>query len=62
MKFFVDNENYVTLEDVEKLVGLKESSIYMRVRFGHFPEPRKFEIRQAWKLSEIEEYIQNNKK
>jgi predicted DNA-binding transcriptional regulator AlpA len=58
MEFSVNDEKYITMEDVEKLVGLKESSIYMRVRFGHFPQPIKWEVRQAWKKTDIEEYLQ----
>jgi predicted DNA-binding transcriptional regulator AlpA len=62
MKFLVEDESYITLEDVEKRVGLKEASIGTLVRFGHFPQPIKFEIRRAWKESEIEEYIEKNRK
>ena len=62
MKFTISNEEYITLEEVEKLVKLRESSIYNRVRFGHFPKPVKLEIRMAWKLSEIEEYIESQRK
>ena len=62
MKLIVDNEEYLVLEEVEKLVGLKETSIAMRVRFSDFPKPVKLEIRQAWKRSEIEDYITKQKK
>ena len=62
MKLIVDNEEYLILEEVEKLVGLKEASIAMRVRFSDFPKPVKLEIRQAWKRSEIEDYIAKQKK
>ena len=62
MKLIVDNEEYLVLEEVEKLVGLKETSIAMRVRFSDFPKPVKLEIRQAWKRSEIEDYIAKQKK
>lgn len=57
MKFTINNEEYITLEEVEKLVGLKQTSINTRVRFGHFPKPVKFEIRMAWKKSDIDDYI-----
>ena len=62
MKLIVDNEEYLTLAELEKLVGLKETSIAMRVRFSNFPKPVKLEIRQAWKRSEIEAYIKASKK
>lgn len=62
MKLIVDNEEYLTLAEVEKLVGLKETSIAMRVRFSDFPKPVKLEIRQAWKRWEIEEYLAKAKK
>ena len=62
MKFQINNETYVTLEDVEKMIDLKRTSISMLVRFCGFPKPEKIEIRKAWKLSDIEEYIEKSKK
>ena len=61
MKFTIDNQEYITLDEVEKIVGMKESSIYNRVRFGHFPQPVKFEIRKAWKKSEIDAYLEKTR-
>lgn len=61
MKLIIDNEEYLTLEELEKKVNLKETSIYMRIRFGDFPAPKKFKIRQAWKKSDIEEYLEKTR-
>jgi predicted DNA-binding transcriptional regulator AlpA len=57
MRFTVEGQEYLTLDEVEELVGMKQTSIHTRVRFGHFPKPIKLEIRMAWKKSEIDEYL-----
>jgi predicted DNA-binding transcriptional regulator AlpA len=62
MRFKVENETYITLDEVEKLVDLKLTSIYTRYTFGDFPKPINFEIRQAWKESDIEEYLEKSRK
>jgi predicted DNA-binding transcriptional regulator AlpA len=59
MEFILNDEKYVTLDDVEKLVDMKETSIYNRVRFGHFPKPLKIKIGMAWKKSDIDAYIKS---
>jgi predicted DNA-binding transcriptional regulator AlpA len=61
MEFILENEEYLTLDEVEKLVDLKQTSIYTLVRFGSFPKPRKLEIRQAWKRSEIDLYLEGTR-
>ncbi|MDR0580925.1 MAG: AlpA family phage regulatory protein [Holosporaceae bacterium] len=61
MKFTFDGQEYITLDEVEKLVEMKQTSIHTRVRFGHFPKPIKFEIRMAWKRSEIDSYLEKTR-
>ena len=60
MHFCIDNEEYLTQEEVEELVGLKQTSLNTLVRFGHFPAPLKLEIRKLWKRSEVEAYIESS--
>jgi predicted DNA-binding transcriptional regulator AlpA len=62
MRLMIENEEYVTLDEVEKLVNMKQTSIYTRVRFGSFPQPLKFPTRMAWKSKEIEAYIDSTRK
>lgn len=62
MKFTYEDNEYITLEDVEAMLNMKQSSIYTLVRFNKLPQPIKFEIRQAWKLSEIQKHVKNHKR
>lgn len=69
MRYTIDNEEYLDLSDVEELVGIKQTLIYERVRYGKFPKPREKKVditfkrkRKLWKKSEIEEYIELSKK
>ena len=59
MHFCIDNEEYLTQEEVEELIGLKQTALNTLVRFGHFPAPLKLEIRKLWKRSEVEAYIES---
>lgn len=70
MNFFIDNEEYVDSEDVQNLVGIKQTLLYEKVRYGQFPRPyeKKVDVtltfkrkRKLWKRSEIEAYIESNK-
>jgi predicted DNA-binding transcriptional regulator AlpA len=66
MKFIVNNEEYLDLEDLEKLVGMKQTLIYEKVRHNKFPKPEKKQVkisflrkRSLWKLSDIEAYLES---
>lgn len=61
MNFVIDNEEYLTQEEVEQKVGLKQTALNTLVRFGHFPKPLKLEIRKLWKKSDIETYLEEQK-
>ena len=61
MKFFIDNEEYLPQEEVEKLLDIKQTSLNTLVRFGHFPSPIKLEIRKLWKKSDVDGYLQEHK-
>ena len=69
MKFEIDGEEYLDLRDVEELVGIKQNLIYEKMRYDKFPKSEKKKIditfkreRALWKLSEIEEYIESQRK
>ena len=59
MRFCIDNKEYLTQEEVEALIGIKQTTLNTLVRFGHFPAPLKLEIRKLWKRSEVEAYIES---
>ena len=61
MRFLIDNEEYLTQEEIEELIGLKQTALNTLVRFGYFPKPLKLEIRKLWKRSEVEAYIESKK-
>ena len=71
MRFKIDGEEYIDLEDVEKLVGMKQTLIYEKMRYNAFPKPEKKQIpttvtfvkkRSLWKRSDIEAYIEDDRK
>ena len=64
MKFKIDGEEYVDLDEVEKLVGMKQTLIYEKMRYDQFPKSEKKKIditfkreRSLWKKSDIDDYI-----
>ena len=68
MQYTIDNEEYIELSDVQDMVGIKQTLIYKKVRYGQFPKPleKKVDItfkrkRKLWKRSEIEDYIAKSK-
>ena len=67
MKFEIDGEEYLDLREVEGLVGMKQTLIYEKMRYGQFPKHEKKPVvdtvkRSLWKRSEIEEYIESQRK
>ena len=58
----VDGEKYIRLEDVLEATGIKQSTLYVKIRCKEFPKPENMKIRALWKLSEIEEYIESQRK
>ena len=69
MQYLIDNEEYIELSDVEEMVGIKQTLIYEKVRYGQFPQPQEKKVditfkrkRKLWKRSEIEEYVERTKK
>ena len=68
MQYIIDNEEYIELEDVKNLAGIKQTLIYEKVRYGQFPQPQEKKVditfrrkRKLWKRSEIEEYLKAKK-
>jgi predicted DNA-binding transcriptional regulator AlpA len=60
MKITIQNEEYISVEEVERLVKQKSSTIDVKVRYGEFPKPIKLPVVKFWKLSDIEEYLKNS--
>jgi predicted DNA-binding transcriptional regulator AlpA len=68
MKFTVDNEEYLDLKDLEKLVGMKQTLIYEKIRHNKFPKSEKKQVkitflrkRSLWKRSEIDAYLEKTR-
>ena len=68
MNFIIDNEEYLDLRGVEDLVGIKQTLIYEKIRYGQFPKSHDKKVettitvkksRSLWKKSDIEEYLKN---
>ena len=62
MKIIFENEEYLSIEDVEKLVNQKSPTIDVKVRYGVFPKPIKLPVVKFWKRTEIESYIESTRK
>jgi predicted DNA-binding transcriptional regulator AlpA len=68
MKFTIDNEEYIDLEELEKLVGMKQTRIYEKMRYNVFPKSEKKKIpitfvrkHSLWKRCDIDEYLKKKK-
>ena len=62
MKIIIDNEEYISADEVESLVEFGIGTIDIKVRYGVFPKPMKMPVKKFWKKSDIEEYLKNNEK
>ena len=71
MKFIIDNEEYIDLEDVIEMTGIKQTLLYEKMRYNSFPKPEKKQLpttvtfvkkRSLWKKSEINEYLESTRK
>ena len=51
------NETLLRRPDVEKLTGIKCSTIYVKMKQRRFPKNYKYGGTSCWKMSEIQEYI-----
>lgn len=53
------HERFLSLKEVEAIVGLKRSAIYERIKSGEFPAQLKLSHRSArWSAIEIERWMQ----
>lgn len=62
MEIIMDGEKYISLDEVEKKVGFKVTKIGIKINRGEFPAPRKIEVTNFWKVSDIEKYIEDEAK
>jgi prophage regulatory protein len=50
----------IRLSEVERLTGLRRSTIYLRISRGEFPAPRRLTTRcSAWLESEIADWVRS---
>ena len=61
MDIIINGTKYLLLRDVSEMVGLKQSTLYEKMRYNHFPKPLKVDIRSIWKLSDINEYLEGRR-
>lgn len=62
MQVMIDGVEYIRQSDVEKLLGMKGTSLYYMTKFSDFPKAQKIEFRQLWRKSEVEEYLRQHGK
>lgn len=62
MIVFIDNEEYLSIDEVMKLTGYKEDTINRKFEKGEIPRPVKFYTRNFWKESDIKSYLRSLKK
>lgn len=62
MKIIIDGEEYITQDEVEKMIGAKRTTLATYVKYGTIPSPIKLSFRRLWKKHEIEEYLQETLK
>lgn len=69
MKFIVNNEEYLDLEEVVKMTGLSQANLYIKMRYEDFPKSEKKQVeltflrkRALWKKSDIEAYLAKSEK
>ena len=56
------NEEMVETKDIVKLFGVTRRTIFEWLKNTDFPRPSKIGHKNFWRKSEIEEYIEKNKK
>ena len=61
MNIIIDEEEYLKLEDVLELTGLKQTNLYVKIKCKEFPKPEHMKIRALWKKVDIEKYIKTQK-
>lgn len=62
MILYIKGEKYLSVDEVEKLVGYKKSTINVKVQYNAFPKPQQLHFQRLWKRSEIESYLKTHKK
>ena len=57
----IDDERLLRLSEVENMTGFKKSFIYEQGEKGNFPRRRKIGQSARWVLSEVIEWLNNQK-
>ena len=57
----IEDERFLTLSEVENMTGFKKSFIYEQGEKGNFPRRRKIGQSARWVLSEVIEWMNNQK-
>jgi predicted DNA-binding transcriptional regulator AlpA len=62
MEIEINNELYISMDDVLEKVGFKEYRLYEEIRCGRIPRPYKSAPKSFWKVKDIEEYLERTRK
>ena len=53
MKIIIDDEEYIDIDELTKLLERSKSSIYFDIKVGALPEPLKLKNVRFWKVKEV---------
>lgn len=62
MNVVIDNEEFIDSEEVASRLKIALSTLKVKVRANEVPLPIKLKTYTFWRLSEIEEYLEKNKR
>lgn len=53
MKIIIDDEEYIDIDELTKLLKRSKSSIYYDIKVGSLPEPLKLKNVRFWKIKQL---------
>jgi predicted DNA-binding transcriptional regulator AlpA len=62
MSININGDKYLFLEEVLDRVNMKQTDLYIKMKYKEFPRPFKPEKRTFWKESEVEAYLEKTRK
>jgi predicted DNA-binding transcriptional regulator AlpA len=57
MNIIIEGEEHLDLLEVLKATSMTQSSLYLKMRYNHFPKPKKLPGVSFWKRSEIDKFL-----
>ena len=62
MEIIFGGEKYISIDEVLRILGIKEYKLYELMDRNEISKPLKPDPRAFWKLSEIEEYMEKTRR